>query len=137
MTTATPWILSGVILAAQTGIDYRRYKNGEINKTEFHKRSRSNSIASAIGVVTGSTGAAVGFAIGTAIAPGIGSAVGTLVGGIGGGLAGRRLAERYYELLEARMIAAKLKTTDTKTMKYIDNDYYEELFQEEEINKAL
>jgi len=33
MTTGAPWIMTGVILAAQTGIDYRRYKNGEINET--------------------------------------------------------------------------------------------------------
>jgi len=33
VTAAGPWLFTGIVLAAQTGIDYRRYKNGEMTET--------------------------------------------------------------------------------------------------------
>ena len=52
-------IVSGVIFSAQTGLDYRKYKKGEISKDEFKKRTKRGAFATTGGMV-GTTGGMVG-----------------------------------------------------------------------------
>lgn len=73
---------------AQTGLNYRRFKKGKIDKKELKKRIKMNSITTVGGLAGSTGGAAAGFAIGTVMLPGLGSILGTIVGGIGGGIAG-------------------------------------------------
>ena len=48
-----------MIYAAQTGIDYRKYKKGAITKDEFKTRAKRGAFASTGGVI-GTTGGMVG-----------------------------------------------------------------------------
>ena len=83
-------IVSGVIFSAQTGLDYRRYMNGQITKSEFQKRTKRGVFATA-GSMMGTTGGMVGgFLVGQALIPFpiIGGIIGTVVGGFAGGMTG-------------------------------------------------
>lgn len=51
--------IGGVIATAKTGIDYRRYRKGEITKDEFNKRTRYTWVGQA-GAVVGSSGGMIG-----------------------------------------------------------------------------
>ena len=52
-------IVSGVIFSAQTGIDYRKMKKGEITKAEFKQRTKKNTFTTT-GSMIGTTGGMVG-----------------------------------------------------------------------------
>jgi outer membrane lipoprotein SlyB len=99
----------GFIYTAQTGLNYRRYKKGEIDKKEFWHRMKLNSVTTVGSLAVGSGGAAAGFALGTAIFPGIGSIVGAVVGGIAGGFAGEKWSAKAYKSIEQRIKESKLK----------------------------
>ena len=82
------WIFGACIYTAQTGINYRKYKKGQITKKEFKRRAELGAVT-VIGGLTGATaGSAVGFAIGTIGGP-IGQIIGIIIGGIAGGIGGR------------------------------------------------
>jgi len=89
-------------------------------------------VATTTSILGGTTAAAAGFAIGTVVLPGIGSVVGTLVGGISGSIAGRKLGMRFYKRMDDLVLEKKLDQTDISATKYKENDYYDELFEEEE-----
>lgn len=78
----------GLMYTAQTGINYRKYRKGRINKKEFWKRMKLNSANAVGGMAGGTGGAAAGFALGTVIFPGVGSVIGAVFGGIAGGYGG-------------------------------------------------
>ncbi len=84
-------------------MNYRRLKNGEIDKKEFWHRLKLNSVTSVSSMAVGSGGAAAGFAIGTAIMPGIGSIVGSIVGGLAGGFAGEKISASAYKSIEHKI----------------------------------
>ncbi len=105
----TSWIAMAFIYTAQTGLNYRRYKKGQINKKEFWHRMRINSVTTVGSLAVGSGGAAAGFALGTAIFPGVGSIVGAVVGGIAGGYAGERMSAKAYKSIEAKIQESKRK----------------------------
>jgi uncharacterized protein YcfJ len=106
------------IYTAQTGLNYRRLKKGEIDKKEFWHRMKLNSVTSVSSMAVGSGGAAAGFAIGTAIMPGIGSIVGTVVGGLVGGFAGEKLSEKAYKSIEKKIQETKEREKREKREKY-------------------
>eukprot|EP00347_Sterkiella_histriomuscorum_P023181 403335641 len=103
----TAWIAVAFVYTAQTGLNFRRYKKGNITKKEFWRRMKLNSVTTVSSVAGGSGGAAAGFAIGTAMFPGVGSIVGAVVGGIAGGFAGEKLSAKAYKSIEHRIEKAK------------------------------
>lgn len=40
LTSAGTWVFAGIVLAAKTGLDYRRLQKGEIEQNEFNKNFR-------------------------------------------------------------------------------------------------
>mmetsp|Transcript_30426 Transcript_30426/g.22177 ORF Transcript_30426/g.22177 Transcript_30426/m.22177 type:complete len:138 (-) Transcript_30426:364-777(-) len=103
----TAWIFAGFIYTAKTGLEYRRFRKGQISKDEFKTRTKKNTAMMLGGVTGGAGGAALGFAIGTAIMPGVGSLIGTIAGGISGGLAGEKVFVKAYCELDERMQASE------------------------------
>jgi len=109
MLSSTTWIFTAFVYTAHTGLDYRRYKKGTINKEELIKRMKTNSVATLGGVTGGIGGSAAGFAIGTVLFPGVGSVVGTIIGGMGGGMLGSHFSTKAYQSIEDRMEEARKK----------------------------
>ena len=94
-----------LVYSAQAGVNYRKYKKGQIAKREFWHRMKKNSVTTVSSVAAGSGGAAAGFAIGTAIMPGVGSIVGTIAGGIACGYAGEKLSSSLYVVIDDKIQA--------------------------------
>jgi hypothetical protein len=100
LTSTFNWALAGVVITAKTGLDYRKYKKGEITKTQFKKNVKKYSMLGA-GLVVGSiSGMAAGFALGSVIFPGVGSIIGAVAGAIGGTIAGEKLSLKAYDSVE-------------------------------------
>lgn len=97
------------VYTAQTGLNYRRYKKGKIDKKEFWHRMKLNSVTTVGSMAVGSGGAAAGFAVGTLIFPGVGSIVGAVVGGLAGGFAGEKWSAKAYNMIEMKLEESKLK----------------------------
>lgn len=98
-------IVSGVIFSAQTGLDYRSYRKGEMSKSEFQKRTKRGAFATT-GSMMGTTGGMVsGFFVGQAMIPFpvIGGIIGTVVGGFAGGMTGAKVSVKLYEKMEEKM----------------------------------
>ena len=108
------WIAVGFIYTAQTGLNYRHLKKGQIDKKEFWHRMRLNSVTTVGSLAVGSGGAAAGFALGTVLFPGIGSIVGAVVGGIAGGYAGERWSAKAYNNIEQRIRESKRRRKMSK-----------------------
>lgn len=100
---STTWIAVAFIYTAQTGLNYRRLSKGEIDKKEFWRRTKLNSVTTVASLAGGAGGAAAGFALGTAIFPGIGTIVGTVVGGLAGGFFGEKASSKAYSSIETRI----------------------------------
>lgn len=81
----------------------RRLNKGQIDKKEFWRRMKINSVTTVGGLAGGAGGATAGFAIGTMIAPGIGSVVGTIIGGVFGGFAGEKISSKAYVAIEEQL----------------------------------
>lgn len=101
------WIMVGFIYMAETGLNYRRYKKGRIDKAEFWNRVKMGSIETVGGLAGGVGGTAAGFALGTMILPGIGSAIGALGGGIAGGIIGANVLTKTYKMIESKIEEAR------------------------------
>lgn len=97
------WSFVGIVYLAETGINYRRYRRGDISKDEFKKRMKQGAVGTVGGLACGSAGALLGFLIGSAIFPVVGSIAGILAGGVVGGLAGKRLSIKIFTKIEERM----------------------------------
>jgi len=104
ITRAAPWLFTGIVLTAKSGLDYRKFRKGKIDKREFRKRLRTNTVTGVLGLSAATIGATAGFTIGTVIIPGVGSAiggvVGTLVGAISVGFIGKKYADKGYAKVE-------------------------------------
>ena len=57
-------MFQGLILAAKTGMDYRRLKAGEITNADFNRNIRQNTAAGIGSVVGGAAGIALGVPLG-------------------------------------------------------------------------
>eukprot|EP00349_Pseudokeronopsis_sp_Brazil_P012232 CAMPEP_0202980126 /NCGR_PEP_ID=MMETSP1396-20130829/86112_1 /ASSEMBLY_ACC=CAM_ASM_000872 /TAXON_ID= /ORGANISM="Pseudokeronopsis sp., Strain Brazil" /LENGTH=186 /DNA_ID=CAMNT_0049719909 /DNA_START=16 /DNA_END=576 /DNA_ORIENTATION=+ len=104
---STTWITAGLFYTAQTGLNYRRLKKGDITKKEFWRRMKLNSVVAVSSLAVGTGGAAAGFAIGSMILPGLGSIIGAVIGGVAGGIAGERISTKFYLQVERRILEAK------------------------------
>lgn len=103
-------IVSGVLFSAQTGIEYRKYKRGEMTKDEFKKSTKKGAIMTS-GSLVGSTGGMVGgFFAGQLLIPipVVGGIIGAFAGGFAGGMTGAKVSLKWYEKMEARMAARGL-----------------------------
>jgi hypothetical protein len=106
------WSFVGIIYIAETGINYRRYKRGDISKDEFKTRMKQGAVGTVGGLACASAGALLGFVIGSTLFPVVGSIVGVLLGGVVGGLAGKRLSIRMLMKIEAKI--AKIRELQLK-----------------------
>ncbi len=123
------WIMVGIFYTAQTGINYRRYKKGVIDKKEFWRRLKLNSVTTVGSLAGGSGGAAAGFALGSLIFPGVGSIIGAVVGGVAGGIAGEKISAKAYKSIEERIqIAKQIKAQEA--IHYYDNPISDERIEE-------
>ena len=95
------------VYTAKAGLNYRRYRKGQIDKEEFWHRIKLNSVTSVSSVAVGSGGAAAGFALGTFLMPGVGSVIGAVVGGMAGGFVGEKLSAKVYKKIEIKIEEAK------------------------------
>ena len=99
LSTST-WIVSAFVYTAQTGLNYRKYKKGKIDKKEFWRRAKLGSFTTIGSIAGGAGGLAAGFAIGTALFPGVGTIIGAVAGGIAGGLIGEKITAKAYNKIE-------------------------------------
>jgi len=101
------WSFVGIVYIAETSINYRRYKKGDISKTEFIARAKTGAVGTIGGLAGASAGAALGFLAGSAIFPVVGSIVGVLIGGVAGGLVGRKLSVKLFVSIENKIAKAR------------------------------
>ena len=103
------FVVAGVVYSAQTGLDYRKYKKGEISYGEFEKRAK-RGIFETTGGMIGTTGGMVGgFFTGQMLIPFpvVGGIIGSVVGGMAGGITGASVSVKIYERMEAHLEARK------------------------------
>ena len=60
-------IIQGVIYAAQTGVNYRKYRKGKITKEEFKRRAKMGAFGTTCKVIGSTGGLTCGFLIGQLI----------------------------------------------------------------------
>ena len=96
-----------MILAAKTGIDYRKLKAGEITQAEFNRNIRQNTAAGIGSVLGGAAGIALGVPVGYYVYKKIGSIIGAIVFGIIGSEVGEYIFESAEESLENMLIGHK------------------------------
>jgi len=97
------WSFVGIVYLAETGINYRRYKRGDISKSEFKSRMKTGAVGTVGGLACASAGALLGFVIGSALFPVVGSVVGVLLGGVVGGMTGKRLSIKVLNKIEDKI----------------------------------
>lgn len=97
------WSFAGLVYIAETGVNYRKLKRGEIDKKEFKRRAIFGAIGKVSSVIGSSIGATVGFLIGTAILPGIGTIIGVVVGGVSGSLIISAITVKSIARIERRI----------------------------------
>jgi hypothetical protein len=101
------WSFVAIVYIAETSINYRRFKRGDISKTEFVARAKTGAVGTIGGLAGASAGAALGFVAGSAVFPVIGSIVGVIVGGIAGGIVARKLSVKLFVSIENKIEKAK------------------------------
>lgn len=111
------WTFVGLVYVAETGINYRRMKRGEITKEEFKKRVKQGAVGTVGGLACASAGAALGFVIGSALFPVVGSIVGVLLGGVLGGIAGKKLSVRLLTKIEKKLQTIRKAKQDLENQK--------------------
>lgn len=97
--------MAGVVFTAQTGINYRRYKKGQITKDQFKNRTKRGAAGTIGGMAGSASGMFAGFFAGQLLipVPVLGGVIGSLVGGFAGGFFGAKVSIRVYERIEARL----------------------------------
>ena len=103
LTSVFNWATASIVMTAKTGLDYRKYKKGEITKEQFKKNAKKYLYQGAGYVVGSISGMAAGFAVGSVIFPGIGSIIGAVAGAIGGTIAGEKLSMKAYANIEKQI----------------------------------
>lgn len=103
------FVVAGVIYSAQTGIDYRKYKNGKMTHDQFKKKAKRGAFASTGGVLGSAGGMVGGFFAGQLLipVPVVGGVVGTFAGAMAGGITGAKISIKLYERMEEKMNARK------------------------------
>jgi len=89
--TVAMWIVIAFVYMADSGLNYRRYKEGKISAQKFWTQTSLLSLNTIEGLTGGAGGLALGFTIGSIIMPGIGSLLGSLVGALAGEYVGDRI----------------------------------------------
>lgn len=107
------WGFAGCVLISESVINYKLMKKGKIDKGEFKKRFRSNTIGSVGGIACSSAFASVGFLVGSAVCPGIGSGVGVFFGAVIGGMVGKGLSVMTLNKIEKRLEKYKTERRST------------------------
>ena len=119
------WIFAASIYTAQTGINYRKYKKGEITKKEFKRRAELGAVTVIGGLAGATAGSGAGFLIGAPLGP-VGAILGIIIGGIAGGIGGRQASLKIFASIEKKMNrtdalkTVKLDLSQYKTSKFID-----------------
>ena len=103
LTSTFSWATAGVVAVAKSGLDYRKYKKGEMTQDQFHSNVKKYTMMGAGSVVGSIGGMAAGFAAGSLIFPGVGSIIGAVVGAVSGGIAGTKLGEKGFESIEKQI----------------------------------
>ena len=98
-------VLNGAALALRVGRDYKRMRDGALERGEFRARTSGH----VIGITLGMGGATAGATIGSVI-PGIGTILGGFAGGLIGDYAGTQLGEQAARKLEERIKTGKNPT---------------------------
>lgn len=88
------WVIIAFAYIADSGLNYRRYKEGKISPQRFWTQTSLLSLTTIEGLAGGAGGLALGFTIGSILMPGIGSLVGSMVGAIAGEYMGDRVMLR-------------------------------------------
>lgn len=92
---------------ADSGLNYRRYKEGKISPQQFWTQTSLLSLTTIEGLAGGAGGLALGFTIGSILMPGLGTLIGSLVGALAGEYVGDRVMLQQYQSLESRIDRAK------------------------------
>ena len=100
MTSAGAWVFAGIVLAARTGLDYRRLKNNEIDQNEFNKNLRQNTAGTIGSVLGGAAGVAIGLPLGAYLYKGLGAIICGGIFGVTGGMLGESLMQTAEEQLD-------------------------------------
>lgn len=98
LASAANWVSAGVILAAKTGLDYRRMQNGELAEAEFNRNLRANSAGTVGSVVGQLIGVAIGLPLGGYVADTVGAVVGAVALGVTGGVV---MEQAFYNAEQA------------------------------------
>lgn len=118
-------IMAGVIYAAQTGVNYRKYRKGKITKEEFKRRAKMGAFGTTCKVVGSTGGLACGFLIGQLIIPipMVGGFVGAFAGCFAGGIAGRKVSAKVYERIEKKIEARRAEIlAERLAQKYVEEE---------------
>ena len=100
--SSSTWVIAGIVLAAKTGLDYRKLRNNEIEEEKFNENLRQNT-ASTLGSTIGSiAGIAIGVPLGAFV--GIGALIGAAVMGVSGGIYGSSAMLTAEEALEYALV---------------------------------
>jgi hypothetical protein len=109
LTSGTSWLFAGIVYTAETGVNYKKLKRGQISKDEFWKRTKVRAAGTFGGIAGGTGGTVAGFTMGTMIFPGVGSVVGAVMGGFAGGVAGDLFVAKFYGTMDERLKTVKLE----------------------------
>ena len=103
-------VVLGLFFSAKTGLDYRKYKKGDITKAEFKKRTKKGALTTTSSMLGSAIGSVGGMIVCQIIIPLplVGAVIGSVVGGFGGAFAASKITLRYYEKYEARVAVQKL-----------------------------
>lgn len=113
LTSAGTWVFAGIILAAKTGLDYRRLKNNEIDESEFKQNFRQNAAGTVGSVIGGAVGMTIGIPVGAYLYNSVGAIVGAAVFGVTGSIIGENVMMSAEEKLNQAMLA-NLREQETK-----------------------
>jgi uncharacterized membrane protein len=97
------WVVLAFVYIADSGLNYRRYKEGKISPQKFWTQTSLLSLTTIEGLAGGAGGLALGFTIGSILMPGLGSLIGSLVGAVAGEYVGDRFMLQQYQSLESRI----------------------------------
>lgn len=100
-------VLAGLVFIAESGLNFRRYKQGKISKKECIARVKhgaAGTVGSMIGVTAG---VAIGFTAGSALFPVVGSLVGAGIGAVAGMIAGKYVGLKILCMTERAIAQVK------------------------------
>ena len=114
MASKSTWVFAGIILAARTGLDYRRLRADEITTAEFNHNLRSNTAGTIGSVIGGTAGMFIGLPLGAYIYNEIGAIVVATLLGVTGGLIGENVMVSAEERLEEALIQNQSNQISTR-----------------------